>query len=78
MSEHVDAKVAAYMAEVAAALASVPLCKTSYGEFFVSQAVISFSDTETGYAVEADDLGGYSLNFDRKRRDSNDEQESGR
>lgn len=66
MSEQVDHRVAAYMAAIAAALEAVPECKTSYGEFYVSEAVISFDGYETGYAIVADEHGGYAVQTGRE------------
>lgn len=65
MAEEVDHHVVAYMAAIAAALESVPLCKTSYGEFYVSEALISYDGDETGYAVVADEHGGYAVRIGR-------------
>lgn len=60
----VDHHVAAYMAAIAKALESVPSCKTSYGEFYVSEARISFDGDETGMGVVADEHGGYAVAID--------------
>lgn len=63
-AQEIDAEVAVWAGEVAAALAAVGSLKTSYGEFYVSDARISFDGDPTGYSVVANEHAGYNVRIE--------------
>lgn len=57
-----DAQQILYAAQVAKALTAIPRCMPEYGsEFYVSEAVISYSGERTALRVVADEHGTYSI-----------------
>lgn len=56
-----DPKVAAWLARIADALVEIGECNPGYGDFHVSDVVISFDGDETGLRVQPSDDGRFDI-----------------
>jgi hypothetical protein len=62
----IEREAAQFLVDVATALDSVKSGKTSYGEFYVSEAVVGFDGEDTSYRVVANEHGGYDIEEGQK------------
>lgn len=63
--DEVDPQVARWLARIAEALNDIGDCRPGYGEFHVSEVVISFDGDETGYRVVPSDDGTFWIGLTR-------------